>query len=1193
MGKLDKLLFYLKHPLIPKLLEIYQVLRPIKSYWTTLILVLPFIFLQITGIGKSHIIEKYAPSSIDALPLFEKLLWILIELFFANGSWLGFVTGIVIFILISFIWYKQITAKQSVERKFIDSKIAFVKWSRQTDVNLVPELVLASRDEEKGQLLGMLESRPSKIIISSRSEQESYAFAICALKENILYAEKTFVVRRQEDWDYLIDNAEAQVLILQSFVPDSIGLAIDKGKHIVEPIEGMNGALGQNIIVLPNIKKSKKVSIIESMGFSHDKAWEIYSDTKGYLHAIIRHPFLKPIESTKPEWIEKYGISTLSTILFINSWDRNNENDKKIIERLSGEQYGAFEEKLYVLKTEKETPIRLIGNIWQVISKIYLWDQIAAKIPEPRAQKLEQIVIDVFTEVDPSFFVAPKDRLYALDKKMSYSGLLRGSLADTLALISVFWADKNYAKQWLGRLFQTNINADAWYSYNRQLMLLAEACPSCFLDTIETAIDKINETHIELLFDSGDDIFGGCYHCNLLWALETISWNKDYVVRVVLVLARLCDIEIKSKMANQPLNTLAEIFLGWVNYSGLTHAEKIQILELLTEKYKNIAWQLILKLLPSMHSFATTIAKPKYHDWDESLPKEVYNADYRDYIAEINRLFLVFVKDEKSPWYEIFDNIDKLNLKTAEKVIDIFMSLNKNNFDEDTRLSLAEKLRNEIYKHRKHPSADWAIQSGLVDKLEQAFYFIEPERLIYKYKFLFENGWGVHTLNPTPYQPEEKNDYDLEAKESEQLRNDAIKEMLAAKNLSEIISLAKSVQMPGLIGVSLAKVGFADIDVLLEWLKDSNLNMVVCARCYFDEALRANAVSFEDILSKNPNDQQLGEIFKTMSFCKATFELLQRQNEKTQRYYWINLNHYYGLPKEDYDWINWILEQFMKFKYPMKAIGFFAQFLHGSKANNISVDTKIIFELLMQFLTNENQEQLNYHGTSEAIRFLQDSHNNGDEIQHIEWLYIGLDGIRPKAIERELVKNPKMFVELVSWVYKPKHSDAEDEGLTQEQISNRAEGARRVLKKMSFIFIQPSELINDETMKSWIVEARKLFKEADRIEIGDIKIGEMLSRSPIGADGIWPHEAVREILEEFASKDLIDGFSIGKQNLRGVTTRLYDDGGEQEYELAKHYAHDAEAIKLSHPNTSRILQELSEIYSRDGKWEDERNEIEC
>lgn len=96
---------------------------------------------------------------------------------------------------------------------------------------------------------------------------------------------------------------------------------------------------------------------------------------------------------------------------------------------------------------------------------------------------------------------------------------------------------------------------------------------------------------------------GHCFHCNLLWALETLSWSKNNVVQVVCILARLCDIEIKSKMHNQPFNTLIDIFLGWINYTSLTHQKKIQILEnQLMKKYPAISWKLILATLPSSHS---------------------------------------------------------------------------------------------------------------------------------------------------------------------------------------------------------------------------------------------------------------------------------------------------------------------------------------------------------------------------------------------------------------------------------------------------------------------------------------------------------------------------------------------------------------------------------------------------------------
>jgi hypothetical protein len=40
----------------------------------------------------------------------------------------------------------------------------------------------------------------------------------------------------------------------------------------------------------------------------------------------------------------------------------------------------------------------------------------------------------------------------------------------------------------------------------------------------------------------------------------------------------------------------------------------------------------------------------------------------------------------------------------------------------------------------------------------------------------------------------------------------------------------------------------------------------------------------------------------------------------------------------------------------------------------------------------------------------------------------------------------------------------------------------------------------------------------------------MLSASPTGADGNWPAEAVREVIDLFRNKPMIEGFWVGKSN---------------------------------------------------------------
>ena len=59
------------------------------------------------------------------------------------------------------------------------------------------------------------------------------------------------------------------------------------------------------------------------MGLNHNESWEVYRDTKGFLNAIINHPLLEPQEKDVPKWVVDYDIDILSSILFINSWNRN------------------------------------------------------------------------------------------------------------------------------------------------------------------------------------------------------------------------------------------------------------------------------------------------------------------------------------------------------------------------------------------------------------------------------------------------------------------------------------------------------------------------------------------------------------------------------------------------------------------------------------------------------------------------------------------------------------------------------------------------------------------------------------------------------------------------------------------------------------------------------------------------------
>ena len=127
-----------------------------------------------------------------------------------------------------------------------------------------------------------------------------------------------------------------------------------------------------------------------------------------------------------------------------------------------------------------------------------------------------------------------------------------------------------------------------------------------------------------------------------------------------------------------------------------------------------------------------------------------------------------------------------------------------------------------------------------------------------------------------------------------------------------------------------------------------------------------------------------------------------------------------------------------------------------------------------------------------------------------------------------------------------------------------------------------------EALSTWVDEARRMCKERDRGDIGDEQIGQMLANAPEDKDGIWPCEPVRDLLDDLASPHVGTGFTSGKVNLRGVTSRGAFDGGAQERSLVEKYRQDADKIGAKRPFTANLLRQLAARYEVEARREDQR-----
>jgi hypothetical protein len=213
------------------------------------------------------------------------------------------------------------------------------------------------------------------------------------------------------------------------------------------------------------------------------------------------------------------------------------------------------------------------------------------------------------------------------------------------------------------------------------------------------------------------------------------------------------------------------------------------------------------------------------------------------------------------------------------------------------------------------------------------------------------------------------------------------------------------------------------------------------------------------------------------------------------------------------------------------------------------------------------------------------------QIARLEWAFLPvLDhrGHKPKYLHHELARSPEFFVEVVSLVFNAEGQ--EPRGISPE-TQMRAEHAWYLLESWRTLPGMNNGAIDGNALKDWVRHTRELLATAGRAAIGDERIGYVLSGSPFGEDGAWPHPFVCDIIEDTASNHLEIGLEVSVRNSRGVFTKSLGEGGNQERQLADRYTKYAKARRDQWPRTAALLRSIADRYLADAREEDARAEL--
>ena len=918
----------------------------------------------------------------------------------------------------------------------------------------------------------------------------------------------------------------------------------------------------------------------------------------------MRRRLLEEAGAPPPEWASPAPARSLAALVLIGQWSEENEGDKEIVARIAGKSYQEVEQDLTPLLNIADAPLTKIGIRWRYISHEEAWHILAPYLTATDIQRFEELTVEILSRKHPKFELPIGERWYAniKGKVLPHSETLDEGVARGLALIGsqhermASVQEAQYIpNRVVYRVLGDSSDWRTWATLYRHMATLAEAAPDAFLAAVERVLDAVPSYFIELFEQDKDPMFSGSPHAGLLWGLERLAWAQDYFSRVVLALARLAEIDPGGKSANRPEDSVRNLFHWRLSFTEATDEDRLNALALVLSRNQQVGWNVLVKNL-SFHSIPhrNLLDLTMWQEWGQDGHSEATYEEREEFVNGLCRLLLENITSDIGHWESVLRILSSIPQDVRRQLLEELMQ-QADTLKQDSNLeNLRTAIRFELNRHRSHPDAWWAMPSSDVDMLHATYDILTPSDPVGAYAWLFN-----HHL---PDLPDGKLGESHEQRQQiDAAQREAVLAVFESGGLDAIERLLDAVNYPHLLGIAVADCIHSDevFWLTLDCLKSPSENRQRFAMNLLGNRFRESGWGIMDKALDELRTEEsvvpcaIAAIYwsATPTDFKTCLQRIDDEDQAVQNVYWSNVNSFnFADEKIDNQDRFAAIRRLLAVRRSLSV----AELIWPME---VPLDLVILtLEQIPKDLTNENEaiyQGLSYEVT-QLFKRLDKSEDVSDElIANLEIPYIGmLDNHRPNlALHREVLRQPSLFADLIT-LYAFLRPDGQyyDETLDDRTREVQFRFSYSVLSQMSGL---PGAMgdgtIDAMAMGTWVSEARRLCAERDRAEIGDEKIGEILANAPVGSDGAWPCEPVRDLLDALSSFEHIgNGFTIGRFNQRGVTSRGIYDGGAQERSLAAEYREYADKCAVKWPFTSRLLRGIADSYVADARWADSR-----
>lgn len=885
------------------------------------------------------------------------------------------------------------------------------------------------------------------------------------------------------------------------------------------------------------------------------------------------------------DWAHHPDATYLALAVLIGAWQDKSQCDLDTITQLLGISYDEWLKKAREILHCHDSPLSLRNGIWKVVNRAQLWNLLGSRILDQNLNRFRSLAVSVLKEPDPAFELPAEERYAASihGKVLKCSHVLRKGMAEGLAILGS--QPKACTNSSQGKAEATCVlvirelltDADwvLWGSLNGLLPTLAEAAPSEFLDAVEKAIRLTPCPFDELFSQEGNGITGGNYLSGLLWALEGLAWDEQYLVRVCVALGELASHDPGGQWANRPFNSLATILLPWLPQTlASVDKRKVAVRTILNE-WPDIAWKLIIQLLPGQHQTSSGSHKPS---WRKTIPddweKGVAHQEYWQQASFYAELAVAAAGQDIARLSTLIDHFDSLPAPIFDQLLQTLASQPILELPEEQRLSIWGHLTKFTNKHRRFLNAKWSLPDKLITRIEQVADQLAPTNPFNLYQYLFtDRDFDLY---------EEKGNWEEQRKKLEMRRDTAISEIFQQGGAEGVIRFAESVSSPGHVGHALGVIADSIIEqTLLPLFLDSADNKHKTLVCGFIwRRYHLKGWGWCDALNKSDwTPEQIAHFLTCLPFIKDAWVRASEWLQAHEIEYWTRTgaNAY----QADGD-LAIAIEKLIEHGRPHAAINCLDMMRH----DNQPIDSnQCVRALLAAISSNEPSYAMDGYHIVELIKFLQAEPSvNQDDLFRVEWAYVPLldhhRGAAPQLLESRLANDPEFFCEVIRLIYRSKKEDKPSIEPTEESKAIATNAWRLLHEWKTPPGTQKDGTFSEERFTEWLKRVREFCTESGHLEVALINIGEVLIHTPPDSDGLWIRRAVAAALNDRDADDMRAGFRTGTFNSRGV--HWVDPTGNPERELAEQLRRKAEEVEnAGFQRFAVTLRGLAESYDRE------------